>query len=564
MSARLHYRRRAPVRNVPPLLRSAAAALPSVVALASHAPALANRFLWLDHAHLEQRLAVADPRALPELFAKGFAETGFYRPLVAVTLSIDTLFSKPWVFHLGNLLWHALASQALFHVARRIGSTRSAALAAACVFAAHPATSIVADAIAFRSESMALLMILLAVLAAARARPVLLFFALLAGALVKETALVLGPVFVLAYEGIRAREDGVRARFWKSAPLLVSMGSAIGAALALRVTYAPAFRASHPALGPSDAVGTRLASLARLARSAFVPTPSSVCDAVPIEGLGARMPIAGLLVGLGVGWIVVQRIRARPPEARPGATPLAAIFLALALLPALQVVPVSRWWSIHYAYIPLAFALVVLCDALGDVPRPGRTAKVAMGSIAVVALGAISAVDARRFRDDASLFAPEVAANDACREAHFYLGEDARARGDWADAAAHYESAIVERPGVIAYVDRSAATQNLGLVRRNQGDLDGARAAFEDGLAHAPNEGARRALVHDLAAVCLEARDPRRAFELLEPEIQRPDVASETLYVASVAARAMGLDATARAILDRLARRGFTPQAPGP
>jgi Flp pilus assembly protein TadD len=117
---------------------------------------------------------------------------------------------------------------------------------------------------------------------------------------------------------------------------------------------------------------------------------------------------------------------------------------------------------------------------------------------------------------------------------------------------------------VLAYVDRSAATQNLGVVRRNEGDLDGARLAFEDGLAHAPTEGARRAFAHDLAAVCLEAGDPKRAFELLAPEIEREDVASETLYVASVAARAMGMDATARGILDRLARRGFTPPRPAP
>ncbi|MFO0618071.1 MAG: hypothetical protein U0414_36100 [Polyangiaceae bacterium] len=531
------------------------ALLPTALAFASHAPALEGRFLWLDHAHIEQRLAIAEPRAFASLFTQGFAETGYYRPLVALTLSIDAIFEEPWVFHVGNLLWHALASQALFALAQRIGSTRRAALAAACLFAVHPATSIVADAIAFRSESMALLAILLAVLGAARARPVLAGLAILGGALTKETALVLGPLFVLAYEGARARAEGLRPRLQKSAPLLVSIVVATLSALCLRLRYAPPFRATHSALDPSAAIGMRLSSFARLARAALVPAPSSVCDAVPIEGVGSRLSIAGVLVALGLIAVVVQRVRA---AARPGGSaPLAVLYLALGVLPALQIVPVMRWWSIHYAYTPLAFALVVVCDAVGGLERLGDRAKGACVSLAVTALGVVSALDARRFHDDVTLFTPEVTGTDACREAFFYLAEDARARRSFALAAERYEIALADRPGYLAYVDRSAAVQNLGIARRNAGDLDGARAAFREGLAHAPSESARRALVHDLAAVSLEAGDARAAFDLLEPELARDDVASETLVVAAAAARALGFAATEHDLRERLDRRGW-------
>ena len=37
-----------------------------------------------------------------------------------------------------------------------------------------------------------------------------------------------------------------------------------------------------------------------------------------------------------------------------------AWFMALALLPSLQLVPIMRWWSPHYFYLPLAFVAMLL------------------------------------------------------------------------------------------------------------------------------------------------------------------------------------------------------------
>lgn len=538
---------------------------PSIVALVAHLPALGAGYVWLDHAHLEHRLAVLEPRAWPALFTQGFAETGFYRPLVALTLSIDTLFHVPWVFHFGNLLWHALASHMLYVVARRLGVAFGAAAAAATLFAAHPATSLVADAIAFRSESMALLGMLVAVWAASRRRPVVVAAATLFGALSKETALVLGPAFVVAHElaatrsvgGTRTRQGDAPSassfgeRLLDRAPVLVGLASGLGVASYLRLSYAPSFRAEPFALGTSEAIGMRLASIARFAKAALVPTRASICDVVPIEGVGARLALAGALVAAGLVWIGVRAFhRAR----RTGRIPLAVVFLGLGMLPALQIVPVMRWWSIHYAYIPLAFALVVLTDAIASIPSVSANVKFAVTWTLSMGLSVTSILEARRYHDDAALFAPEVDANPACREAQFYLGEAARAQNANLLAIERYEQALQPRPGWLAYVDRSAATQNLGVARRNVGDLAGARRAFEEALAHAPTPATRRALVHDLATVLLESGDAGAAFKLLEPEVQRADTPKETLLVAAAAARRMGFDATAHELTERANR----------
>ncbi|HYQ31414.1 MAG TPA: hypothetical protein VER04_29480, partial [Polyangiaceae bacterium] len=61
----------------------------ALAGLAAHASALWGDFIWLDHAHIEQGLALAPAGEWLSLFAHGFAGTGFYRPLMSASLSLD-------------------------------------------------------------------------------------------------------------------------------------------------------------------------------------------------------------------------------------------------------------------------------------------------------------------------------------------------------------------------------------------------------------------------------------------------------------------------------------------
>src|SRR5687768_16067016 len=108
----------------------------ALLAILAHASALGGGYLWLDHTHLEEGLALAAPREWPSLFTRGFAGTGFYRPLTVLSLSIDALVSKtPLWFRLVTVAWHAAASVTLLFCGRALGLSVRGALMAAGLFA---------------------------------------------------------------------------------------------------------------------------------------------------------------------------------------------------------------------------------------------------------------------------------------------------------------------------------------------------------------------------------------------------------------------------------------------
>src|SRR5262245_1246165 len=112
-------------------------------AIAAHLTGLGGGFIWLDHAHIEEGLAIAEPSDWPSLFTRGFAGTGFYRPLVALSLSIDAAISNsPGFFKAVTLGWHAAAAYAVVLAARVLGLSERASTVAGLLFAVHPATSL--------------------------------------------------------------------------------------------------------------------------------------------------------------------------------------------------------------------------------------------------------------------------------------------------------------------------------------------------------------------------------------------------------------------------------------
>lgn len=540
-SARPDALERALAHRAWPLLAAGAA-------VAAHFPALRGGFVWLDHAHLERGLAVLPPGRWLELFTAPFAGTGYYRPLTALSLSVDAAIGgAPLLYHAVTLGWHALAAAMVALLAETCGLGRRAALLAGVLFAVHPASSLVASAIAFRSEAMTVVALCALLLAHRSGRPLLAAAALLAGALVKETGLLLGPMCVVAFEvssasfgdrQARGAASGTprRARAW----LWLAEGAALLVAVALRWLAAPGWRASMAALSPGDAVGTRLGSFTRAAAGLLLPIDLSICDAAPVWAWYQPAALGGAVVVAVVGWMAWRR---RGP----------ALWMALALLPIAQLVPVPRWWSIHYLYVPLAFASVLVAERVGRSVRP-RAFEAACIGAGCLALASVA--DARRFVDDERLWRPEVAADAACREGQFYLAEMARARGDLAAAEAGYLEALADRPRVLAYVDRAAALQNLGLVRRARGDAVGAEAAWSEALPLAAGP-ARSELLHNLAALALQRGDAVTCWRLLEAPTAQGDARPETVYLAAKAAHALGLEQAARTRIARLRAMGW-------
>ncbi|HEX2672773.1 MAG TPA: tetratricopeptide repeat protein, partial [Polyangiaceae bacterium] len=319
--------------------------------------------------------------------------------------------------------------------------------------------------------------------------------------------------------------------------LLAAEVGALLLALVLRVQFAPAWRASFVPLSLGEAVGTRLASLAKSNARLILPFDLTVCDAFPVSSWSRPQALLGaaLLIGL-----VYYAYRRRGP----------ALLLLLAILPALELVPVMRWWSPHYLYLGLSLAAMLAAETL---ERWGPWA-VRTGAVATLLLAGVSVFDGMSYRDDLSFWSREIAHAPACREAHFYLGEVARTERRWPEAAREYERALLERPQVLSYVDRFAALQNLGAVQLAQKNLGQARTAFRAALELANSELETRHLRHNLATTELVAGNAEEAARLLEPEVERPDALPAAILLRARAEAKLGRTSEATALVQRLQR----------
>lgn len=510
------------------------AALVAVTAVASHLTALRAGFVWLDHAHIEERAALVEKGKWLAAFTHGFAGTGYYRPLMSLSLSLDALAGGATAYHATSIACHAAAAVMTTITAEALGLSRRAALLAGLVFAAHPLSALVANAIAFRSEAILAFGLLLLVWAHLRGRAVVAGLAIALAALTKETGLVLAPLFVVALV-LRRRKKKEEEQPKTPRPIFAAEAIAVAACAWLRMRYGPAWRATHEPLAVADAIGTRLASVGKSVAAVVLPVDRSICDAFPITHWWQPGAIAGLAVVVVIVMLAWRERRI-------------ALLLACATLPLLQIVPVARWWSPHYLYVPFAF-VAMLAAAFADERLRKKATRVV--GVVVVLLGALTLYEGQRYADDASLWSPEVTRQPACREGQFYLGEVERNAKQWEAAARRYEAALAPRPRVLAFVDRGAALQNLGTVRLEQSRFADARRAFAAALEGTSDPLRRRELTHNLAAASFGDGDPNEALRLLASEIERPDALRPSLLVAKAALEKLGRHDEARRLMER-------------
>jgi tetratricopeptide (TPR) repeat protein len=203
------------------------------------------------------------------------------------------------------------------------------------------------------------------------------------------------------------------------------------------------------------------------------------------------------------------------------------LFLAVALAPALNLLPLPRYNSPHYTYfaLPALGAAVALAwEALrsrGSSQLVVRAVALLLGAwIATMAVSTFAA--SYRFRDDRALFGPEVARDPGFREGWHYLGSFFYDAGDLQSAATAFERALAEEPDRIAYVDATSVRIDLAICRLEQGRLQEADQLLVEAAGGAPAE-LLDVVRFNRALVALRGNRPERVRGLLGPLADGPE-----------------------------------------
>jgi len=367
-------------------------------------------------------------------------DAGQWRPLAALSLRASHALWGDWApgYHLENLAYHLLVIALATEICRRSFRTR-AWVFGLCVFAVHPALADVVAWVSGRTSSVSAAVGLAGVLLALHARTargVWMASAIAAGGalLAKEDGILFAPLCVLLVT------RGQTPRAWRAALL--------GASSALLVVFAArAFalghllpHATHPALGDAGLamrleVGGQvwLESL-RLACFPFGHPPQYRADflaaqASPLSPRGAALLGWTLAIAVpSVLWLARRRVGRT--------TAFSALFAALALLPVVQLVPLGEIFAPRFLYLPLLFAAPALGALCGALPRTPRVIVWALVPLVLIPL--------------------------AWRRTTVYAS-----RATWRAEMLQHQP------------DDAPSWNGLGLAREDDGDLEGARAAYQ-------------------------------------------------------------------------------------
>lgn len=471
-----------------PFFFAVAALLLAAGVLLSYFPVLSGGFVYDDHLLIEENPLVTGPdTGWGALLGRGYFQaadrgTGYYRPLTTLLFRVEwRLYGpRPLGFHLDNLGIHLGVCLGLLLLGIRLGAHRTVALACALLFAVHPACTESVAWISGRTDPLACLFMVGALLcfgaglpwdglgppARGGRRHLLLAAVLLAGAgvLAKEIAFILPlPLAGLAMTAPPGRVRR-RAWAWTGCCAVVAAGLFLAGRLVLRSGEETLFCGRGTLW---QRILTFCALVPAYLEKIFLPKGFALARPVSlVKTPWSLAVVAGaailLLAALGLGLALFRRNRA-------AAAGLALFLGAMAALS--NAVPIPYGFREmdfpffeRYLYVPLA---ALLLAAAGLVPRKTKHAA-AIAAVAVIFLAAAVLLPSARFRaakwrDDRTLYLAALEAYPRSPTLAFNLGEACFRAGRYLEAGEAFRQAARLDPDlVMARVQEGVALHELG------------------------------------------------------------------------------------------------------
>ncbi|MCU0222544.1 MAG: tetratricopeptide repeat protein [Acidobacteria bacterium] len=411
---------------------------------------------------------------------------GYYRPVAMFSLWLDHALGggAAWAFHLSSVLLHAVASALVLRLLGALGAAPWPAFAAAALFAVHP---VHVESVAFvsaRTDVLAAIFVLVAVLLWCRDRgagdarpawPRLLGMGSFALAcLSKEVALAL-PFVLGAWDALLPPASSAwprKGRWWW-------LGGLAGVAVAVLVLRSAV--AGVPLPGTASGAAAPLVERAREALSNLALALRLLVLPWPLSPYYTPDQLQPGMVTLAasIGTIVAWALTAGRRWCRAGL--LSASWVVLFLLPAAGLVahPGSPFAE-RFVYLP-SIGLAVLVLAATALPMRAQRAVVAGVVLAALAGLFLTLQQSRIWRDEESLYAALMEAAPRHADGFLGLAHVRERQGRLDEAEALLRQAVAIEPSL------ERAHMKLGVVYGRQERWEDAIASFQRALALRPD-----------------------------------------------------------------------------
>jgi len=450
----------------------------------SYANSVPNRFVFDDHILVDLNAEV-NPAVAGAIEHRAID----YRPLRILSYALDREIGghRPASYHIGNIVYHALAGSVALVTYGQLGLSPATALLGAALFVAHPAQTESVGYISGRRDVLCGLFTLLAFSLYLRWRRRRREWWSLAGSVVslviavltKEVAFAF-PLLVVAYDATVAlaqqrtatpagslRSDAVAIlrRQWAAYLLLLLLGFAGIAYFAIG-----GLPTKQPWWGGTPVTNYLNVALLWVHSGVLMLFPMHLLadysyEAVPVIATAAS-PLAWAAVAALLALLALSlwQLRRAPR----------AVFLlwwvAVTLLPSSHVIPHHDFWAEHYLYLPL-FGFTGLLALLGArlTRRLGwaRQRFARIGLLLVLLYGARTVIRNRDWRDDLTLWRATSAAAPRCARARANYAGALLAQQDIVSAEPEFQAALAIEPNQLS------ALSGMVMIDHAKGDLAG-------------------------------------------------------------------------------------------
>ncbi len=474
------------------------------VGVAAYANALGNEFVYDDETLILLNDRITSFRHLHRVFTEDLffdkEVTDFYRPLQTVTMMIDYRFWQlnPFGYHLTNLILHLGVALLLYALLNLLFARPGVALLTTLLWTVHPIHTEAVAYIAGRSDPLAALCLLLALLSyiaydrGRRAAPRKIWLAvstvgMIGAMLSRELSMLFPLLMLLPYHCVTADtpgRPGVRRPrrlppgfFWLAA---VGIAFAILRATALDVSEAPLAVEPDPRT-PYQRVLTTLCAFGKYMQLLIAPFHLHMAQQiwrglVPVSLLNPA-PFIALWVVLGFAtlWYLAQR--------RSTAAAFGFLWFILNWLPISGIIPLNADLAEHWMYLPsiglflaAATAIVWLCRW-----RWLRPAVLLGTTAALIWYATLTAKQNTTWKDTLTFYNYTLQYVSHDPRIPYNLGRIYAEQKRHQEAAQAYQLAIKIKPS------HASAHFNLGLVYEEIGEREQAKQEYREALRHNPN-----------------------------------------------------------------------------